>query len=220
MRLRFRLVQNQTRIKNRIKMLLYTYNIDIPNNFSNNSKWSNAFINWIKNLKLYSSAGDFTLINLVNQLEEIRIHLANVLKQLRNEAKNDNIAHIINSLTSVPGIAFINAMTLYTEIIDINRFNNFDKLCSFVGLVPSIYSSGDNEYSRGISFRHNKFLRPLIIEAAWTAVRIDPAMTLKFNQLCKSMSKQRAIIRIAKILLRRTRHVWIQNDKYVLALVA
>ena len=220
MRLRFRLVQQQTRIKNRIKMLLYNYGIIIPKEHLSNSRWSGYFIHWLQSVKLSSSAGQFTLDNLLLQLHQTREHLKVVLRQLRAEAKSDNIAPVINSLISVPGIAFITAMSLYTEIIDIRRFKEFDELCSYVGLVPSVYSSGETEYSRGISFRHNKFLRPILVEAAWTAVRKDPALTLRFNELIKQMPKQKAIIRIAKKLLRRIRHVWINQDSYVKALVA
>ena len=220
MRLRFRHVQTQTRIKNRIKGLLHNYGISIPTQYSRNSRWSYNFIAWLQQVQLNSSAGCFTLNNLVDQLKESRQHLKNVLRQLRKEAKDHNIAPIISALCSIPGVAFINAMTLYTEIIDIKRFSNFDRLASFVGLVPSTYASAETEYSRGISFRHNKFLRPLIIEAAWTAVRKDPAMTQKYYQLCRRMSKQRAIIRIAKKLLSRIKHVWEKQDEYKFSLVA
>ena len=220
MRLRFRLSQNLTRTKNRIKMLLYNYGISIPKEHLSNSRWSGYFIDWLRSVRLDSSAGRFTLDNLLLQLQQNREHLKNVLRQLRTESKAEGIASVISSLISVPGVAFITAMSLYTEIIDINRFPSFEQLSSFVGIVPSLYSSGETEYTRGISFRHNKFLRPLLIEAAWTAVRKDPALTLRFNELTKQMPKQKAIIRIAKKLLRRIRHVWIYQDTYVKALVA
>jgi transposase len=220
MRLRFRLSQNQTRIKNRVKMLLYNYGITIPKEHLTNSRWSGYFIHWLKSVQLSSSAGQYTLNNLLLQLDQTREHLKNILKQLRLEAKKQNASDVISSLTSVPGVAFITAMSLYTEIIDIKRFNTFEQLCSFVGLVPSIHSSGETEYTKGITFRHNKFLRPLLIEAAWTAVKKDPALTLRFNELIKQMPKQKAIIRIAKKLLRRIRHVWVNQDSYVKALVA
>lgn len=220
MRLRFQLVQNQTRIKNRIKMLLYNYGIIIPKEHLSNSRWSGFFISWLHSVKLSCNTGQFTLNNLLLQLQQCREHLKVVLHQLRDEAKSKSIESIINSLVSVPGIAFITAMSLYTEIIDIRRFKSFDHLASFVGLVPSLHSSGDTEYSRGISFRHNKFLRPLIIEAAWTAIRKDPAITLVYSQLIHKMSKQKAVIKIAKKLLSRTRHVWIQQEQYQFALVA
>jgi len=220
MRLRFRNVQTQTRIKNRIKGLLHNYGISIPTQYSKNSRWSYNFIAWLESGELNTDAGCFVLQNLVDQLKESRQHLKNILRQLRKESRNDNIEPIITALCSVPGVAFINAMTLFTEIIDIKRFSNFDHLASFVGLVPSIYSSAETEYSKGISFRHNKFLRPLIIEAAWTAVRKDPAMTKKYSQLYRKMSKQRAIIRIAKKLLSRIKHVWEKQEEYKFSLVA
>ncbi|MHB8905673.1 MAG: IS110 family RNA-guided transposase [Melioribacteraceae bacterium] len=220
MRLRFQLVQTQTRIKNRIKMLLYNYGIIIPKEHLTNSRWSGYFINWLNSVKLSCNAGQLTLINLLLQLQQCRENLNVVLHQLRVEAKNKSIEPIINSLVSVPGIAFITAMSLFTEIIDIKRFKSFDHLASFVGLVPSLCSSGQTEYSRGISFRHNKFLRPLIVEAAWTAIRKDPAITLVYSQLIKQMSKQKVVIKIAKKLLSRIRHVWIQQEQYQFALVA
>jgi transposase len=220
MRLRFQLVQTQTRIKNRIKMLLYNYGIIIPKEHLSNPRWSGFFISWLHSVKLSCNAGQLTLNNLLLQLQQCRENLNLVLHQLRTEAKEKSIEPIIASLDSVPGIAFITAMSLYTEIIDIKRFSNFDQLASFVGLVPSLYSSGDTEYSRGISFRHNKFLRPLIIEAAWTAIRKDPAITIVYSQLINHMSKQKAVVKIAKKLLSRIRHVWIQQEQYQFALVA
>ena len=220
MRLRFRHVQNQTRLKNRIKGLLHNYGITIPKEYLRNSRWSHNFITWLEKIELNSDAGSYVLTDLVEQLKESRARLKGVLRQLRTEAKKDNIAPIIKALCSVPGIAFITAMSLYTEIIDIKRFSNFDKLAAFVGLVPSIYSSADTEYSRGISFRHNKFLRPLMVEAAWTAIRSDPAMSKKYFELCKNMSKQKAIIRVAKKLLRRIKHVWTEKEEYSFSLVA
>ena len=220
MRLRFRLSQNQTRIKNRIKMLLYNYGIIIPKEHLSDSRWSGYFIHWLKSVKLNSSAGQFTLDILLLQLMQTRDNLKIVLRKLREESKNENFSHVISSLSSVPGIAFITAMSLYTEIIDIKRFKTFEQLCSFVGIVPSVHASGDTEYTKGITFRHNKYLRPLLIEAAWTAVKKDPALTMRFNELIKQMPKQKAIIRIAKKLLRRIRHVWIKQDTYVKALVA
>jgi len=220
MRLRFRHVQQQTRLKNRIKGLLHNYGITIPKEYIGNSRWSNNFITWISNINQNTEAGSYVLSDLVEQLKESRTRLKGVLRQLRKESRKENIAPIMKALCSVPGIAFITAMSLYTELIDINRFQNFNHLASFVGLVPSIYSSAETEYSRGITFRHNKFLRPLLIEAAWVAVRKDPAMSQKYFQLLKNMSKQRAIIRVAKKLLRRIKHVWIQKEEYSFSLVA
>ena len=220
MRLRYRIIQSQTRIKNRIKGLLYAQGIQIPLQFSGNNRWSHAFILWLEKLQLLTPAGNFTLQNLIIQLKEIRDHNKNVLKQLRKEARQQKIAPIMNVLQGIPGIAFISAMSLYTEIIDMKRFHNDDALANFVGLVPSTQTSDKKVYVNGISYRQNKFLRSLMIESAWVAVKEDPALTLKFKELTKRMKPQDAIIRIAKKLLKRVRHVWLNQEQYVYALVA
>jgi transposase len=220
MRLRYRIIQTQTRIKNRIKGLLYTQGIPIPLQFSGRGRWSHHFMLWLQQLHFHTAAGDFTLQDLVLQLTETRQHNTNVLKQLRKEAQHPDLAPILTVLQTVPGIAFITAMELLTEIIDMNRFPNDDGLANFVGLVPATQTSDETTYANGVSVRQNKFLRPMMIEAAWTAVREDPAMTLKFKELTKRMKPQDAIIRIAKKLLRRVRHVWLHKEHYVYALVA
>ena len=220
MRLRFRIVQSQTRVKNRIKGLLYSQGIDIPLRFSGNARWSRAFIRWLESLPMNTSAGHFTLQNLILQLTQLRQHNTIVLRQLRTEAKDQHIAPILNVLLSVSGVAFITAMTLYTEIIDMKRFPDENHLAAFIGLVPSLQSSDDTIYANNLTHRQNSFLRAMIIESAWTAVRDDPAMTLKFKELSKRMNQQEAIIRIARKLVRRIRHVWLTQEHYVYALVA
>jgi transposase len=121
---------------------------------------------------------------------------------------------------SIPGIGFINAITMYTELIDMRRFRGIDNLASYVGLIPSVSSSGEKEKTLGLSYRHNKFLRSLLIEASWIAVRKDPLLTHKYNELIRRMSKQKAIIRIAKKLLVRVQHIWKSNEIYQYALVS
>ncbi len=126
---------------------------------------------------------------------------------------------LIPLLLTVPGVGFITAMTLATEIINMNRFKTLEHVASYVGLIPSIQSSDDKENTSGISPRRNKYLRTMLIEAAWTAVRVDPALTMKFNQLSRRMNRNKAIVRIAKILLNRIRYVWNNQKPYVLSVV-
>jgi len=86
-------------------------------------------------------------------------------------------------------------------------------------LVPSVHSSADKTSELGLTQRRNRYLRHLIVEASWVAIRKDPALLLAFNQLTRRMKKQDAIIRIAKKLLRRIRHVWKNQKPYVMAVV-
>ena len=103
---------------------------------------------------------------------------------------------------------------LLTEIIDMKRFKKLDNLCAFVGLMPSCNSSGDKESTGKMINRRNKYIRHLLIEATWIAVRKDPAILAAFNKASKRMRKTKAIIIMARKLLNRIRFVWNNNKPY------
>ena len=47
-------------------------------------------------------------------------------------------------------------MTILTEIETIDRFTNLDKMCGYIGLVPSTRSSGEKEKPGDITPRGHK----------------------------------------------------------------
>jgi len=219
-RYRLRMIKDQTRIKNRIKSTLHYFGIPIPLDFEER-RWSGAFINWLSTIKFDTEYGQFAYDDLLEQLVQTRSRISRTLKKMREmaqEAAPFNI--IIPFFLSVPGIGFITAMTLAAEIMDMGRFKTLEKLASYVGLVPSVQSSDETEINLGISQRRNKYLRSMLVEAAWIAVKKDPALTMKFNQLSRRMNRNKAIVRIAKILLSRIRHVWNKQEPYVMAVIA
>ncbi len=85
----------------------------------------------------------------------------------------------------------------------------------YVGLIPEIQGSGEKEYVGGMTQRGHSYLRWLLVEASWVAVRKDPAMMEAFNEYCKRMKKSKAIIRIARKLLNRVRYVLKNQAEYV-----
>jgi transposase len=213
-RLRYRIIQSQTRVKNRIKGILSFYGIFLPDHCEL-SHWSRAFIRWLQSLEFSFPMGTESLRFCIEELLGHRKRLAELIRVLRKNINQYELSQLINNICSVPGIGFVTATTLYCELIDINRFYNLDHLASYVGLVPSVAGSGDWESDRGLTFRYNQHLRYLLVEAAWIAVRKDPVLTLKFSQLTRRMTKQNAIIRIAKKLLSRVRYVWKHKERYV-----
>ncbi len=214
-RIRFKIVQNMTRVRNRIKAHLYYNGIDLPAR-SETAHWSARFIAWLENVEFSHQPGKDCLDLYIEELEEQRARLLKITRLLRQYAKQSHLTPLFELLYSVPGVGFVTAMTLITEIIDINRFSSFDHLASFVGLVPSIYSSDESKNIRGLTNRRNRYLRHLIVESAWVAIRKDPVLLAKFENLCKNMKRQEAIIRISKKLLSRIRCVWINRETYVI----
>lgn len=215
-RLRHRLVEDQTCVKNRIKGLLNYYGVKIP---IDKTHWSKIFIEWLESFSIGNQPLGLSLYPLLEQLTFYRSQVAKGNKTLRQEVKNQGLEEKIGLLMSVPGIGFISAVTLLSELGDIKRFNRFDDLASYVGLIPSTYSSGETVVNKGITPRGNQFLRHILIESAWIAIRKDPALFQAYCKLSKRMKRQQAIIRIAKKLLSRIRFVWKNNEKYVCSIV-
>jgi len=214
-RLRLKLVRDQSRVKNRIKSYLHFSGIAIPER-SEIWPWTGAFITWLEGIPFENPPARDCLLGYVQELKNLKTQIAEVLKKLRYYTQEPGIKEVVlDCLRSIPGIGFITAITLYTELGDINRFPKLDALASFVGLVPSVASSGDKEIVHGISDRHNRYLRNLLLEAAWVATSKDPAMLLAYKELSKRMSKQKAIIRIARKMLNRVRYVWRTKKTYV-----
>ena len=181
--------------------------------------WSKRFILWLEQLTLQSPNGTLALKALIQELKYLRQMIADTTKQIRTLAKESPYCSYTVHLLSIPGISTLAAMIFLTELVTLSRFQTLDRLSSFVGLVPGEYSSGEREITTGISQRRNPFLRGLIIECAWVAVRQDPALVLAFNKLCTRMPKHQAIIRIAHKLLNRIRFVLKNQTPYVPAVV-
>lgn len=210
--------KQQTRYKNQIKAYLSFFGIKIPELF-NEGRWSGAFIAWLENIQMQKEAGKTSLQFYINELKHYRERIAYLNRELKQLASHERYQEKVHLLTSIPGIGIVTAMILLLELVDINRFKNLDKLAGFIGFIPGEHSSGEDDdiNTTGITPRSHHYLRSMLIEAAWIAVRKDPALVMCYNDLIKRMKKQEAIIRIAKKLLNRIRFVLKNNKPYVIA---
>ena len=161
----------------------------------------------------------YALDTAIEEYLQVRKLLSHVTKQVRALSKQASFVTIQKLLQSIPGIGIVNAMTIMTELQDIRRFKTLDKLCSYVGIVPDTASSGDHEKVREITHRSNPYLRPAIVESSWIIIRKDPAMLMLYKRYCAKMVPNKAIIKIAKHLLRRIRYVWVNQVEYEIGIV-
>ena len=212
-RYRSKLVGDITRSKNRIKSLFKFQGIEIPAQFGTNKHWSRNFLKWIEQQVAQDPLLGDTLGLMLEQLQELRQLLLKAEKKLRQLSK-DQYAPQMKLATSVAGIGPTTAMLFLLEVGEVKRFKGFDALNDFVGFCPDTNSSGDTERSRGITKRRHRRLRSALVESAWTAIRTDPALMDSYQTLTKRMTGNRAIIRIARKLLRRLRTVMISGVEY------
>jgi transposase len=220
-RQRFRLVKDISRIKNRVKSLLFQFSISIPEHISSaqSRHWSKAYTNWLKDLPVEMNSLRQVIDNYVSIAESQRKELLMVNKQVRQLSLTQGYQSNYTLLLSVPGIGLMTAMTFLTQVGDISRFERLDDLCNYIGLVPRMYGSGDKMQTGKMIHRGRKELKIMLIEASWEAIRKDPALMLKFNELSKTMHKNKAIVRIARKLLGRIRFVLKNQQPYELSIV-
>jgi len=167
---------------------------------------------WLGSISLSEDSSKLSLSILLTGSNHLRTELLKVNRNIRSLSKTDRYKDNVSYLQGIPGIGLLTAMLFLTEIESIDRFPNIDKLCSFIGLVPSTNSSGETEKVGKITPRKHNALRAAIIESAWVAARTDPALLKCYHNYCKRMGPNKAIIRIARKLLSRIQHV-LKNKK-------
>jgi transposase len=206
-RLRLTFRKDLTRQKNRVKSLLNFYGKVIPEQFLSSSHWSKSFIQWLKEVKFETQSAEQGIKLLITQVEHLRLCLLEVTRNIRKLSTTQEYDSNIKLLLQIPGVGMITGMAFLTQLEAIERFPNTNSLAGYLGLVPNCSSSGDKENTGEMTFRGNKWLRVLLIEAARTAARTDPALHLAYLNLCKRMHSNDAIIRIARKLLNRIYYV-------------
>ena len=213
-RCRLSILRDLQRTKNRIKSALYFKGIQIPEKFDN-SNWSKAFVEWLKGIETEHPSGKLMFTRMIEQLEWERSQLLQIIRDARAILKEEEYDPNTKLLLSVPGIGPLNAVTILTEIGDIKRFTRAIHFNSFLGLCPTEHSSGEKEYKGGMTIRSNNMLRPMIIEAAWVAIRHDPALMLAFEKYKKKgINPKRAIVKIAHKLTNRIYHTLKEKELY------
>jgi transposase len=220
-RQRFRLVKDISRTKGRVKSLLFQFGLPIPDHISlaQSRHWSKAYTNWLQELLVNMHSLRLVIDNYIRIAESQRKELLVVNRQLRQLSIMPKYQSNYSLLLSVPGIGITTAMTFLTQIGDISRFERLDDLCNYIGLVPMMNGSGDKMVTGKMIHRGRKELKIMLIEASWEAIRKDPALMLKFNELSKTMPKNKAIVRIARKLLSRMRFVLKNQQKYSLSIM-
>ena len=217
LRVRQKIVRDKTRVKNRIKFYLMYQGIDIT--YIEGKNWTKRWINYLKEIKLITPSGTFALMTYIEELENLQKQADKIDLEVKELSKTDRYSENVELLCSVPSIGITTAMILLTEIGDISRFKTFDDLCSFIGLVPNTHSTGEKDHVGHMTKRGNQFIKSILVECAWIAVKKDPALLQCYKELTVRMNGNKAIIRITRRLLSRIRHVLLKKEKYQIGIL-
>lgn len=195
-------------VKAQIKSLLLYHAYQIPDKFDN-PNWSKDFIQWLSSIKWTNELGKFCMeskLRIYSMIHKEHLQLANQLRSYcREHYKKDYYL-----LKSIPGIGGYLASTILAEIGDLRRFGSETELASYIGVVPVIQNSGAKETMQRVTPRCRALLRSYIIESAWVALRMDPAMQNYYRKHIGKNPKS-IIIKIARKLINRMLSV-IKNE--------
>lgn len=187
--------------KSRVKHLLHSNGVCLPERFSSpGSHRSKAFIRWLKDEVVLLSSTRVSLDLLGGQVECTRRTLLTATRKVRELSRSERYRNDYELLTSIPGIGINVAMALLTEIGDFNRFHNEREFASYLGLIPTSHSSGGRIAHGEKTFRGNKKLGPLIVEASWISICRDRGLGCSYVCYRKRMEPQKAIVRVARKL--------------------
>lgn len=205
------LVKSLRRIKCHIKSMLLYYGVVLPEHYDN-INWSKAMILWIQKLKWIYPTAASTMKSRLEEYHFLKNQYLQVCNDLRKYART-SYKKDYYLLRSIPGVGPFIAIAVLSEIGDVRRFNGIDRLSSYVGLVPSLYSSGEKSYSRGITYRSKKLLRSYLIEGAWIAAKKDEEL-MQYYQERKGCDHRKLIIKMAAKTLSRIYHVIKTGEPY------
>lgn len=121
---------------------------------------------WLRAQRFDDPAMQRTLVEYRALVDFMRDRLHGLDKEVGEIASKDPWRERVDRLCVLRGIGKLSALTLLAEIVDFHRFKP-RQLAAFLGLVPSLYSSGDRAVRGRITGTGNSHARRIVVEAAW-----------------------------------------------------
>lgn len=208
LRHRISLVRLRTQLKNKVHALLARNAIGIDTELSD----------------IFGKAGSERLSELDLQendswiLKHLLLNITNITESVHEVDKKisaiSNNQKQVKLITTVPGIGKFLALLIFSEIGDINRFPSSRKLCSYAGLTPSVYSSGDHIKMGKLIKQSNKWLRWGLIEAANIAPRHSFTFGRIYNRVRNHKGPNTAKVALARYMLTVIYHMVKNNTAF------
>ena len=173
----------------------------------------------LKDMNLSASL-QFSFQVILSELGHLRKLRKEVLRELRNLSKSDRYKEEEKLLRSIPGIGPLTSIRLILELGNVNRFKRKEEFASFLGLIPSEYSSGAQDHKGHITKQGNRWIRAWLIESAWVSIRYDPVLLEKFHSVFnRCNSKKKAIVAVARKIGLRLRALLLTGQMYEIGVV-
>ena len=208
-RFRLHLVRHRTALKNRIHATLMTFGHPV----SVSDLFGVAGRELLARLEL-PEPWRTTLATSLDMVDDLDARIAGCAADLRALGA-DHPA--IPLLLTVPGVGWVLAYTIASEIGDIRRFASPKKLAGYTGLCPFVRQSGNRDLRGPLAKNGPKYLRWALIEAATHAAR-DARYRDRYERTKRRLGRQRgakvARVEVARQLAHAIWHVLTKNEPF------
>ena len=209
LRQRMFFIRMQTMVKNKIQAVLDRHP-EIDGEFLGTDLFGKQGMEYLAQIEL-PTPDKYIISDSLKFLLVLRQHIKRTDGIVERLSRGDRR---VKRLQTVPGIGKFFSVLIATEIDDIGRFSDARKLCSYAGLVPSIYSSGNKVFHGGITRSGNKFLRWALVEAVWPAIKKDSSLRYYYHKIKEKKGANVAKVAVARRLLTIIYHILKEDRDY------
>lgn len=153
--------------------------------------------------------------SLIEKYRELIIHLSKKIREIEKEINalpNEDID--MCNLLPIPGIGPFSAALIKSEIIDIKRFNSFNRLCAYSGLAPRVSASANKIYHGSLNVNRRKNLQWILLENVKHFIDADPERIKKFCEIKSRKGHNTAKVALARDFLKVIYHVLKEQRPY------
>jgi transposase len=133
--------------------------------------WTQRHRAWMKTIAFKSPMQQETFDQYICSIAELEQRIERIDAKVIGTAQSEPYKERVDQLRCLKGIDYIIALSLVCEVGDFRRFKNASSFMSYLGLVPSEFSSGKKRRQGGITKTGNGNLRRLLTEAGWQYMR-------------------------------------------------
>jgi len=129
--------------------------------------WSERHRVWLGSIELQERAAQATFCDYHGAIEALLHRRAELEREIEALIPDSAWEREVGRLRCLRGIDTLSAVGLCAEVGDFARFERAGQLMSYVGLVPSECSSGEQRRLGSITKTGSRHARRLLVEAAW-----------------------------------------------------
>jgi transposase len=134
--------------------------------YSSGQAWTDAHDAWLRRQRFDPPALQATYESDYDAVLTVKARRDRLDGAIAAMAADSEFTPLVRRLGCLRGVSNLTALALAVEIGDWHRFTG-NTIGSFVGLVPTEYSSGQSRVQGSITKTGNTHVRRLLIEAAW-----------------------------------------------------